>query len=107
MTLTSAFVEFIVGVGLVSPLVYFGVPLGASGSSVSAQEAVAVALAGFVSVWLAEIFLGWGSLVELILTPIIWISAVKHLCPIRWPTATGIGILGWGISAIAISFLPV
>lgn len=105
MTLTSAFIVLTVWLVLVSPIVYFGVPLGASRGSVTAQEAIAVALAGIITVEFVELLFGWISAVRGVLVPLAWVGVIKHLCPVTWPTAAGIGILSWGISAIVIGVL--
>lgn len=105
MTLTTTFIVFTVGLVLIPPIVYFGVPLGALGGSVTAQEAIAVALVGIIITKIGEFLFGWASAVEGVLAPLVWIVVVKHLCPVTWPTAVGIGILGWGVSALATSAL--
>lgn len=105
MDLISALIAFMAGLVLVPPIIYFGLPLGASRRSVTAQEAIAVTLVGIVTVEIVELLFGWIPAVEWVLAPLAWVGVIKHCCPVAWPTAAGIGVLSWGVSTVVTSIL--
>lgn len=107
MILVTALLALIIGVILVPPVIYFGVPLSASGGSVSAREAVAVSLVGIVASGFIDFLLrsvlgiGW------IFAPLMWIGVIKYLCPVTWPTAIGVGIFSWGLPAVVLRIIMI
>lgn len=100
-------VSLVVGVVVVPPVIYFGVPLGSAAESVSAREAVAVSLVGVVAAGLADALLGGTAVVGWLFAPLAWIVVVGSRCPVEWPTAAGVGVVGWATHAIAFRALLV
>ncbi len=98
-------VSLVVGVVVVPPVVYFGVPLGSTAGSVSAREAVAVSLAGVVAAGLADALFGGVAVVGWLFAPLTWVVVVGYRCPVEWPTAAGVGVVGWATHAITLRVL--
>lgn len=105
MILATALLALIVGVILIPPLIYFGVPQSALDGSVTARETVAVTLVGIVVSGLVDFLFGWVPGIGWLFAPLVWIGVIKYLCPVEWPAAAGIGILSWGLPTAILSVL--
>ncbi|MDS0260579.1 hypothetical protein NDI56_14325 [Haloarcula sp. S1CR25-12] len=98
-TITAVVLAFLA----IGPAIYYLVPLGPTGATPSYERAVAIALAGFAIGGLGTFLLGWIPLLGRLVAPASWVGVLLLLDDIDKPTAAGVGLVSWLISAVAFA----
>lgn len=102
MLVSQAITAVVVAFLVIGPAMYYLVPLGPAGTSLSYERAVAISLVGFAIGGLGTLLLGWIPLVGELVAPATWVGVLLLMEDIERPTAVGVGLVSWGISTVAL-----
>lgn len=97
----------VITIGVAASVLYFGLPIGRRGVSLSAERAVAIATIGTVVAGLVGVIGALVPVIGLLLAPLAWIGVVGWLTTARWPIATAVGLSSWALSLVAVSAVAV
>lgn len=102
MLLSQLIVGAVAAFLVVGPAIYGLVPLGPTGTNLTYERAVAIALVGFAIGGLGSLLLGWIPLVGELVAPAAWVGVLLLLEDIERPTAVGVGLVAWALSAVVL-----
>lgn len=98
MALVDSAVVFVVSLLVGAIGIYAGVRLVAD-RDISFVSAVITALLGAIAWAVVSFFVGWLPVLGAVIALLVWIGIINYRYPGGWPTAVGIGVVAWLVSA--------